>query len=91
MIFPLNAGAQLHPETAVRGKKTRRQESCFAFMFCLGRLPLTHAAPVLRAGVPLPERHASPWPPATVCVHKRCRVSLGIEILENVCPWLVDT
>lgn len=71
------------------GKKIRK--NVFAFIFCLGRLPLTCAAPVLCAGVPLPERHASPWPSATICVHEQCRVSLGIEILENICPWLVDT
>lgn len=87
LIFPLNARAQLYPETGV-GKKSGK---CFAFIFCLGRLPSPHASPVLRAGVPCPERHAPPWPPATICVREQRRVSLGGEILENVCPWLVDT
>lgn len=89
LIFPLNVQAQLHPETAVRKKKKIRK-NVFAFIFRLGKLPLTHAAPVLRSGVPLPEEYASPWPSATICVRKRCWC-LGIEILENIRPWLVDS
>lgn len=72
------------------GKKKIRKNA-FAFIFCLERLPLTHGAPVPCAAVPFPERHTASWPPATICVCKRCRVSLAIKILENICPWLVDT